>query len=146
MDEVRDLLNRKEREIAELRKTLGRLEAEADTLRRTLVILQSDKAKSSGLREYDSFSKFFEDFCREQHSNIKDMCEAIGFSEQAYYKWLRGARCSDKMRSLIANGISQLSRNKYPADYVYRLLDRMRRSTMVDIKELGNMKKEENND
>ena len=59
MDEVRDLLNRKEREIAELRKTLGRLEVEADTLRRTLVILQSDKMKSSGLREYDSFFKFF---------------------------------------------------------------------------------------
>lgn len=146
MDEVRDLLNRKEREIAELRKTLGRLEAEADTLRRTLVILQSDKMKSSGLREYDTFFKFFEDFCKEQHSNIKDMCEAIGFSWQAYYKWSEGVRCSNKMRSTIANGINQLSGNKYPADYVYMLLDRMGESTMVDIKELGNMKKEENND
>ena len=136
MDKIRDLLNRKEKEIAELKKTLGRLEVEADTLMRTLVIIQSDKAKPAGLREDVTFFEFFEGFCGEQHSTIKDMCGVIGFSYQAYRNWMSGVRCSGKMRSMIANGISQLSENKYPADYVYRLMDRIGNNTTVDIKDI----------
>ena len=125
MEEIKALLSRKEREMEELSKKLERLKEEVDSLRTTLVLLSSEEAKS-GLRldEDVSFFGFFENFCKEMKSDVYEMCETLGFSRGAYYQWKKGSQISGKIRALIANGISQLSGGKYPAQYVSGLIDR----------------------
>lgn len=132
MNEIKELIQKKKAELEDLKKKVNLLEEDVRTLERTLTILSSYEVKNiastSFIGKFDNFKAFFEELCVKQNTSVNAMCDTIGFSYTAYYRWNTSYhKPTRKIMSRISNAINEFT--GIPSEEIY---DLMKRSYGVD--------------
>lgn len=125
MNEIKELIQKKKAELEDLKKKVNLLEEDVKTLERTLTILSSyevkNMASTSSIGKFDNFKAFFEDLCMKQNTTINDMCELLGISYAAYYRWnSEQHKPTKRMVAKVANAINAIS--GAPSEEIYELM------------------------